>query len=326
MKRRWWTIATVLVVAMIMFGTARAAPARRGAYRPHSTFYLIAGISNDPFYLTMYQGARVAARKLGDRLVFLGAPDRFSPAAQIPYVDLAIAEHAGAILIAPADRTAMNAPLKRAVNAGIPVITLDTSITAPIAVTHISSRNVRGGRLAAQALAQAIQSHGTVTGISVRRGVSTTDRRERGFVEQLHQYPNIQYLGTRYDNDIVARASSLTSRELTDHPALAGIFAMNSLSGEGVITALLRAHRGRQIKVVEFDTEPLQVYTLRRGIIDALIAQDPWTMGNLGVDLADRWVTGHRSGIHKSYFTRELIITRANVDNPALKRFLYTSG
>jgi hypothetical protein len=54
------------------------------------------------------------------------------------------------------------------------------------------------------------------------------------------------------------------------------------------------------------------------------VAQDPYTIGSMGVNLAYKWVTGHRVGIKKHYGTGEKIITRANVNNPSVKRFLYT--
>jgi ribose transport system substrate-binding protein len=317
--------AVLALLAALTASAALAYPAHTRLAHKRYTFYLIAGITTDPFYLTMERGAIAEARKLGVGLVFAGAPDQFTPASQSPYVDLAIARHASAILISPTDRHALNVPLRQAVNAGIPVITLDTSITARLAVTHISSRNRQGGALAAQTLAHAIHGRGSVLGISVRPGVSTTDARERGFIRGLQQFPHIRYLGTRYDDDNVQTAAALTQSALTNRPGITGIFAMNSLSGDGVIAGLMRTHKQRQVRVVEFDTEPTQVYTLRRGVIDALIAQDPWTMGNEGIKLAYRWVTRRRTGIKTSYFTREVVITRANVDNPRLQRFLYTS-
>ena len=79
-----------------------------------------------------------------------------------------------------------------------------------------------------------------------------------------------------------------------------------------------------KIKLVEFDAEPVEVQALRTGTIAALVAQDPYTIGNLGVQLAYKYVTGHRAGIQKHYGTGEQIITRANVNNPAIRRFLYT--
>lgn len=325
MPHHFRRITAFVLAVLVLASTVQAQRAAVSLARKQYTFYLIAGITTDPFYLTMDRGARAAARRLGVNLIFLGAPNAFSPASQIPYVDLAIAQHVDAILISPADRAALNAPLRQAVRAGIPVISLDTSISAPLAVTHISSHNTQGGTLAAQTLAQALHDRGTVVGISVRRGVSTTDQRERGFAHELRRFPNIQYLGTYYDNDIVTRADRLTVRQLARHPALDGIFAMNALSGAGVIGGVDAARRAGTVKLVEFDTEPLQVFSLRRGDVTALIAQDPWTMGNLGVRLAYRWVTGHRSGIAKTYYTHEVIITRANVNDPRLRRFLYVN-
>jgi ribose transport system substrate-binding protein len=325
LRRSIRSLAAVALVAFLVTGAATAAPVRQQTDSRPFTFYLIAGLTTDPFYVTMERGARQEARSLGAHLVFVGSPDQFTPSSQIPYVDLAIARHASAILIAPTDRTALDEPLRRATRAGIPVLTVDTSIGAPLAVTRISSRNTAGGAMAARALAGALHRRGSVWGISVRPGVSTTDQRERGFVSALRRYPRIRYLGTRYDNDDPATASSLTSAVLAHHPGLAGIFAMNALSGDGAIASLMRTRMAKRIRVVEFDAEPLQVFTLRRGAIDALIAQDPWTMGALGVKLADRWLSHHRAGIRPRYYTREVVLTRSNVNDPALKHFLYVS-
>ncbi|MGI8824980.1 MAG: ABC transporter substrate-binding protein [Chloroflexota bacterium] len=315
--------AAVLLSSLIAASPAAAQRAERPHQQKTYTFDLIPGITTNPFYVTLFRGAKDEARVLGVKLVSLGAPDAFSASAQTPYVDLAIAQHPDAILIAPTDETAMVAPLRRAVRAGIPVITVDTSISAPFALTHIGSRNVQGGALAARALVQAIHGRGAVLSISVRPGISTTDRRERGFVRELGRYRNTRYLGTFYDDDVVSRAVHITIKQLARHSTVAGIFALNALSGVGAIGGVTAAHKARQVRLVEFGAEPLQVYTLRQGIVDALIAEDPLAMGNLGIRLAYRWATGHRTGITKDYFTREIVLTRANVDNPRFKRFLY---
>lgn len=323
MRHRFAATFLLLIATFLLSGhvSARAVPTHPHAKR--YTIDLIVGTSTDPFYITLLHGARNAARHLGINLLALGAPDAFTATSQIPYVELAIQQHASAILISPTDKYALQEPLRRAIDAGIPVITLDTSLATPLAVTHVSSRNQQGGRLAADALARAIGLHGTLAGISVRPGVTTTDEREQGFVQRLRHYAGITYLGTSYDNDSTGRATRLAAADLAAHPALSGIFAMNTVSGTGAINAVFAAHKEHQIKLVEFDTEPLQVFMLRRGIVDALVAQDPWAMGNLGVHLAYRWLTGNRSGIKKSYFTPEALITRSNVNKPKLARFLY---
>jgi ribose transport system substrate-binding protein len=326
MAHRIWRAVSLAAIASLLLGSVSLA--ERSAVTAHAkqlTFYLIPGISSDAFYITMHVGAKAAAAKHGITLKFQGDPNSFSAPTQIPILNAAIAAHPDAILIAPTDKVALVAPIQRAVKAGIPVILVDTTINKPnIAVTSISSDNVAGGKKAAVALANAVGKKGSVAALSVQPGVSTTDQRKQGFEAQLKSYPSIKYLGIQYDNDSATKAASLTSALITAHPDLSGIFALNTNSGIGVTNAAKNAGKSGKIKLVEFDAEPVEVQALRSGTIDALIAQDPYTIGSMGVNLAYKWVTGHRAGIKKHYGTGEAIITRANVNSPSIKRFLYT--
>ncbi len=327
MSRRFWTatVAALVIVGALAATGASGLSASRETAQKKLTFYLIPGISTDAFYVTMKKGAEAQAKKLGVNLVFQGAPNAFSPPTQIPFLNAAIAAKPDAILIAPTDKTALISPIKKAIAAGIPVATVDTFINSPIAFTNISSDNVAGGKAAADALASAIGKSGTVAGISVQPGVSTTDQRKQGFEAQLKaKYPTIKYLGTQFDNDDQTKASQIASALITGNPDLSGIFAMNVISGNGVTTATKTAGKSGTVKLVEFDAEPLQVQALKAGTIDALIAQDPYDIGAMGVQLADKYVNGQRSGIKKHYGTGSAIITKANVNSPAVKRFLYT--
>lgn len=326
MPMRGWRSALIAVFISGALSGAGAATARSesAVAAGQQVIYLIPGLSGDAFYQTMELGARQAATRLGIRLVYQGSPYAFSPAAQIPYLNAAIAQRPDAILIAPTDRRALNGPISRAIHAGIPVITVDTSITAPLAVTTISSNNVASGEMAAGALARAIHFKGTVAALSTQPGISTTDQRQHGFARQLRRYRHIRYLGPRYDNDNLTMATNITARLLTLHPGLAGIGALNVVSGDGAIAALQSAHH--PVQLVEFDADPLEVQALRQGVVGALIAQDPWMMGDLGVRVAERWITGRRHGIKKHYSTRTVVLTRSNLDRPGLKRFLYSGG
>jgi ribose transport system substrate-binding protein len=321
--RRWIALAAVVVIgatAAALVATARVSAAPKKTM----TFYLIPGISTDAFYTTMHKGAAAAAAKLGVKLIFQGSPTQFSAPTQIPILNAAIARHPDAILIAPTDKQALIAPIQKAISAGIPVATVDTFITKPIAFTNISSDNVAGGKKAADALALAIGKKGVVAGVSVQPGISTTDQRKQGFEAELKKYPGIKYLGTQFDNDDQTKASQITSAMLTAHSDLNGVFAMNVVSGDGVTAAVKQAGKSGRVKLVEFDAEPIQVQALKAGTIDALVAQDPYDIGYTGVQLAYKYVTGHKAGIKKHYGTGEAIITKANADSPAIKKFLYT--
>ena len=247
-------------------------------------------------------------------------PNRLVP----PITTAAIARHPDAILIAPTDKTALIAPIKNAITAGIPVETVDTFINAPVAFTNVSTDNPAGGRAAADALVKAIGRKGTVAGISVTPGISTTDQRKEGFEQQLKKYPNIKYVGTQFDNDDETKASQETAALLTRYPDLNGIFAMNVVSGDGVTAAVKNAGKSGKVRLVEFDAGPEQVAALKAGTVDALVAQYPYGIGQLGVQLAYKYVTGKKAGIQKHYGTGSAIVTRANVGSASIKKYLYT--
>ena len=313
-----------VVAAAVASSATLASSGSTKAPKKTYTFYLVAGIASDPFYLTMKKGAQAAAAKLGVKLIFTGSPKAFSPPTQIPYLNAAIARHPDAILIAPTDKTALIAPIKNAIKAGIPVETVDTFINAPVAFTNVSTDNPAGGRAAADALAKAIGRKGTVAGISVTPGISTTDQRKEGFEQELKKYPNIKYVGTQFDNDDETKASQETAALLTRYPDLNGIFAMNVVSGDGVTAAVKNAGKSGKVKLVEFDAGPEQVAALKTGTVDALVAQYPYGIGQLGVQLAYKYVTGKKAGIQKHYGTGSAIVTRANVGSASIKKYLYT--
>jgi ribose transport system substrate-binding protein len=313
-----------IVAGAVASSATLASSGSTSAGKKTYTFYLVAGIASDPFYLTMKKGAQAEAAKLGVKLIFTGSPKAFSPPTQIPYLNAAIARHPDAILIAPTDKTALIAPIKSAIKAGIPVATVDTFISAPVAFTNVSTDNPAGGRAAADALAKAIGKKGTVAGISVTPGISTTDQRKEGFEQEIKKYPGIKYVGTQFDNDDETKASQETAALLTRYPDLNGIFAMNVVSGDGVTAAVKNAGKSGKVKLVEFDAGPEQVAALRSGTVDALVAQYPYGIGQMGVQLAYKYVTGKKAGIQKHYGTGSAVVTKANVSSPSIKKYLYT--
>jgi len=285
---------------------------------------LIAGIASDAFYITMNHGAQAEAQKEGATVQFSGSPAAFSPSTQLPYLNAAIAQKPDLILIAPTDKEALQAPIARAVAAHIPVILVDTTLTDPsIAVTTISSDNVAGGRKVADALALATGKKGQVAVVSVSPGVSTTDERVEGFNAELAKYPALKSLGVTFTGDNPTRANAVTKGLVAAHRDLAGIFATNVVTGGGVTAAARELGLSGKLKLVEFDANPAQVEAVKAGTISALVAQDPYHIGQLGVQYGIEYLKGKKT-FDKHYGTGEAIITKDNVDSANVKDYLYS--
>src|SRR5688572_27126662 len=121
-------------------------------------------------------GAQAKAAELGVTVDTQG-PDRFDPTLQTPILNAVVQSRPDAIMMAPNDRTAMIAPIQAAIDAGIPVLCVDTTIDSDIQLADVATDNVEGGRLAARGLAEAIGGTGKVIVINTIPGVSTTDMR-----------------------------------------------------------------------------------------------------------------------------------------------------
>lgn len=284
---------------------------------------LIQGITGDEFYITLACGARQEARRRGVTLDVTG-PDAFTPEAQTPVVTSVTAKHPDAVLIAPTDAEAMIGPMRQMKQTGVTVIEVDTTVKDhSIALSSVATDNTEGGRLAARTLAGLVGDRGSVLVIDVHPGVSTTDARVAGFAEELRNHPRLAALPTQYTNDDPSRAASIVTSTLSAHPDLAGIFATNVKTAEGVATGLRNAGAQSRVKIVSFDASPKNVEDLRRDVVQALIAQQPFEIGRQGVDQAVA-ALGDRP-TRRFVRTGLVAITKDTLDDPTTQRYLYQS-
>ncbi|WP_217576449.1 ABC transporter substrate-binding protein [Mesorhizobium sp. GbtcB19] len=295
------------------------------------TIALIPGLTTDGFYITMRKGAQAAADALGVNLVFQGAPD-FNPVTQVPVLDAVIAKKPDAILIAPTDKVQLVEPLRKANDAGIPVITVDTFIgtgayqtgagDADFPLAYIASDNVLGGEIAARALAKSIGDKGKVYVSNVKPGISTTDQREEGFKQEMAKHPGITVLETQFNDDDANKAASQLQAVFARNPDLVGVFGANLFSALGAANGVKQAGQTGTVKVVAFDAPTSIVDNINTGLVDVAIAQHPAEIGYYGVVSAYAHLTGH--SIPVSIGTGFTIMDKSNIADPNISKYLYS--
>jgi ribose transport system substrate-binding protein len=319
MARMTWIVAAC--VATLGFGVAAcgsdnnstssgSASSSSSAAKKNYKMTLIAGVKGDEFYITMNCGAQAKAKELGVTLDFQG-PDKFDAGLQTPVVNAVAAKKPDAVLVAPTDTKAMYAPIKQLADGGTKIALVDTTLEqADLAVSQIASDNEGGGGEAAKTLAKLIGGKGKVFVVNVKPGVSTTDARGKGFADGA-KAAGLTYVGQQYDDDDAAKAAAVTKAELAKDPDLKGIFATNLFSAEGAATAIREAGKLGQVKIVGFDAGPKQVEDLKKGTVQALIAQKPAEIGADGVQQAYDALTGKPTT--KKIGTGSVSITKANL-------------
>ncbi len=320
MKKR---IALVLAVVAALSGLV-AATTGYGKENKKIKVVLLQGVRGDEFYVSMGCGVQAAAKKLGNVDTSIQGPAKFDASLQIPILNALIAKKPDVIMMAPTDTKALIAPMKAAKAAGIKVIEVDTHVTDPsISISKIASNNVLGGVKAAQALAGLTGAKGEWMVMNVKPGISTTDQRQQGFEKQTKTYKNVKYLGAQFDDDDAAKAASIMSAQLAAHPKLNGVFGANLFSAEGAATGVRNAGKQTQVKIVGFDAGPAQVQQLKQGLVQSLVAQEPYDIGYQAVQQAVNAMTG--KPVKKKIQTGLVIVTKANIGQPNVSKYLYKS-
>jgi ribose transport system substrate-binding protein len=294
------------------------------------TVVLVPGMTTDAFYITMHKGAQAAADALGVNLVFQGAPS-FNVVQQSPVLDAVIGRKPDAILIAPTDKNQLIPGLKKAHDAGIPVVTVDTFIgtghyqtgsgDADFPISYIASDNVEGGVIAARALAKAIGEKGKVYVSNIKPGISTTDQREEGFKKELKKYPDITVLPTQYNDDDPNKAAAQFQAVYARNPDLAGVFGTNLYAATGAGNGVKQANA--KVKVVAFDAPASIVNEIKNGTVDIAVAQHPSEIGYYAVFTAYAHLNGQ--SVPPMIGTGFTVIDKNNLNDAATKKFIYSN-
>ena len=309
--------------ALVACGGGTVGSGSGGSAAGNNDLWLIPGTQNEPFYISLQCGAQDEAKKLGYQL-HTQAPASFAPQQQTPIVTAAINDRPAGLLIAPTDATAMAGPERQATSAGIKVIEVDTSLQdGSIAQSHVSSDNIAGGKKAADTLGQLLAGKsGSVLVLDTIAGTSTTNQRVQGFTDEIKaKFANLKVLQPQFTNNEPPVATQKVNAALSSTPDLVGIFATNLNSGQGAATALGNSGKAGQVQLVGFDASPNEVNDLRAGKFQALIAQDPATIGRDGVDQAVAAITG--KPVTPKIATE--LIAIAGTDMDSKQRYFYKS-
>jgi ribose transport system substrate-binding protein len=283
---------------------------------------LLTGDNHDPFFITMNAGAQEKAEELGVNVEWQG-PAKYEPAEQIKVLNSVMQQDPDFLLTAPTDVNALSQPLKQVSDGDTPIITVDTDVAATeVRLGNITSDNELGGKVAAEYIAEKIGGKGKVLLINQAPGISTLDARQKGFEQELKKHPDIEYLGVEYTQDDPNKTAAAVGAALQKDPDLKGIFAVDTLTAEGVATGIANANKADQIVAVGFDGSPSEVEAVRKGTLDALIVQRAYDMGALAVEYAVKYLEDGTEPPAQELLDY-VVADSSNLDDPEVQKYLY---
>lgn len=271
------TLATALLLALSTNVMAK------------DTIALTVSTLDNPFFVSLKDGAQKKADELGYKLVVLDSQN--DPAKELANVEDLIVRGAKVLLINPTDSETVSNAVAIANRNKIPVITLDRGALKGDVVSHIASDNVAGGKMAGDFIAQKLGDNAKVIQLEGLAGTSAARERGEGFKQAVaeHKFDVLASQPADFDR---TKGLNVMENLLASKGAVQAVFAQNDEMALGALRALSAANK--KVLVVGFDGTDDGIKAVKSGKMAATIAQQPALIGELGVVTADKLVKGEK--------------------------------
>lgn len=290
------------------------------------TVALVPGVTPLSFYDTLARAAEKEAAKYCMTIEYQGASE-FSADAQTKVVNALLVKHPDALILAPADPIAMEAPVRQFNDAGIPVFGVDLALGEPsLLKSQVLGNNYQGGEISGQALGKLMKGTGSVAPMATARGIPTLEERYNGFADTMKkENPQVEILPEQFA-ETSAEAQTIARALLLAHPDLTAFFCATEIQAEGAAAAIEALGRQGEVSVATYDGDPTEVEDLKAGKIQFLAVQQVKKEAQTVVRFVHEYLTGNGASIPKEVKVDTVPVTKENVDDPNIKAILYEPG
>ena len=241
---------------------------------------------NNPFFVTLTEGARKAATENNVELVVVDAGD--DAAKQTSDIEDLVSRNVGVLIVNPVDSDAVAPAVKSAMSQGIKVIAGDRGVNGVDVDCQIASDNVAGARMATEYLMELVGEGAKVAELQGVPGASATIDRGAGFHQVADQ--SLQVAASQTANFNRAEGMTVMENILQSDGTIKGVFAHNDEMALGAVEAV--AASGKDIKIVGFDATDDAQKAVKDGKMAATVAQKPDKMGETAIGTAVKIMAG----------------------------------
>lgn len=268
------SMAKLLGVAALFLTVANMAKAEK--------IGLVVSTQNNPFFVTLKEGAEAKAKELGHELIVLDSQN--DPSKELGNVEDLIIRGVDVLLINPTDSDAVASAVKSANRSKIPVVTLDRASNKGKVVSHVASDNVLGGEMAGNFIIEKLGGKGKVVELEGIPGTTAARDRGAGFNKVVNE--KLEVVAKQPADFDRTKGLVVMENILQAQPEINAVFAHNDEMALGALKAVEAS--GREILVVGFDATDDAVSAVKSGKLGATVAQKPAEIGATGVEVADK--------------------------------------
>ncbi|MEZ8302394.1 ribose ABC transporter substrate-binding protein RbsB [Vibrio splendidus] len=251
------------------------------------TMAIVLSTLNNPFFVTMKDGAEAKAEELGYKLIVLDSQN--DPSKELSNIEDLTIRGVKAILINPTDSDAVSNAIRIANRSNIPVLTLDRGASRGDVVSHIASDNVIGGEMAGHFIMEKVGEKAKVIQLEGIAGTSAARERGEGFMNAVNG-SDLELLASQPADFDRTKGLNVMENLLAANPDVQAVFAQNDEMALGALRAVQAS--GKEVMIVGFDGTEDGIAAVNRGLLGATVAQQPDLIGSLGVEMADKVLKG----------------------------------
>jgi ribose transport system substrate-binding protein len=269
----------------------------------------------NPYFNVMLKGANAEADKLGIKLLTSAAANQTAVEQQISIVEDFISQKVNAIVIAPIDSKALIPVLKKALDAGIPVVNVDNRLDAgtmkavSVAIPYVGVNDEVSAYNAAKAIVDKLGGKGKVAILEGVRGADNAQARKRGAEKAFGEASGIEIVASQTANWQAEEALNVATNIIQANPDIAGIFASNDMMSFGAIQAIAAA--GKSIVITSIDAESQALVNVRDGTALATVYQNQDAQAAKAVDVARSLINGET--VEPDIQVPTVLITKENL-------------
>jgi ribose transport system substrate-binding protein len=257
-----------------------------GYHGDKEKYYLIAVNIQLPYWQAAASGIRQAAHEMQVQSQFSG-PDSYDAQAEVQAFRQAVAANPAGILVSPADPKLMGPEIDKAIEAGIPVITVDSDAPNSKRLFYVGTDNDDAGELAAHVAVRKTDGKGNFM-VFTMPGQANLDARLDGYRKGFVGHPEMKIVQVVDIHGQATAAFDAAEASLAKKGAdrIDGYICLEASSGKEV-AQVMRNYKIKDRLIIAMDTDQETLDAIRDGTIAATVAQKPSTMTYVGTTMLD---------------------------------------
>ena len=264
------------------------------------------------YWKNVCAGAHAAVKNTDVDLIGRGSRIEEKLDAQTHLLEFYTDKKVDAIVLAPVDKERLNPYIEKAAKAGIKVVIIDSPVTTKAPHAYIATENYKSGQTGAELLIEDVIDKGPLLLIGHSPDNGASYLREQGFIDKINELaPGRSIIRLHMSSGSEREVRIAVKKILDTIPTIAGIFAVNEPTSDGVLH-VLNNHSYQAIPFVAYDYNQYLLQGVREGKVKALITQKPYAIGFFGVRAALDLLAGKETP--KTMYSPVTIITPENIE------------